>query len=392
MPAVTVAGALALAGCGGESSTTTTTQRVVPPVVPPVPPSSTETPFEKAGGTTGALLDPEGDLYVAPLNNTAGFEEAKKDGDLISGLYGSKNPGKKWHEILGATDMSLGGGTGKAVKVTGKRSDWGITSTPVTTQNTPITTDVSHKGFTGALICTGADCNSPATASAEFAGSWYFYVTDDTSTVSVNEAAADWVKDKDDDKKYVLRTAQAYADWGVWLADVTGRPGRIIHRYRRGGPNPGGTWSGDKAPMGASNEATYTGGAVGVSTLYETKEDAGDEKVGSFTATAELTATFGSSPTLEGKITDFKGDAVNTNWELELQSSTLTDTGGLAASDNADDNVTNRQTTANRAVSFDSWNAQFYGTGTDNDRPVGVVGDFDGRFRDGQAVGVFHAE
>ena len=358
----------------------------------PAPAEPAKTPFEMAGGTPGTLLDSEGDLSQASVRATdSDYATAVKDKLLIPDLYGSVNPGMKWHEILKATDIPLGGGTGKAVKVTGKRSDWIATAISGATEDA-VTTGAEYKGFSGSLICTGTDCNTPATADAEFAGSWYFYVVDDSTTTDDIETTADWVKNPDEDDEYVLRSEQPHADWGVWLTDrlaTSDQPGKLIRYYWNAGPAPGGDWNADKSASGASNTATYKGDAVGVSTLYKSGDD--EATVGSFTATAELTATFlqegVTTASLKGKITEFQGNAVNTGWELELLSSNLQTSGRLVAAD-----ADNRNTRANRSIALNTWDAQLYGTGTDNDRPVGVVGDFDGRFRDGQAVGVFHAD
>ncbi len=124
-----------------------------------------ETAFETAGGTPGALLDEEGDLHVSATNAAA---LPTKLTDRIEGLYDSVNLGMKWHQILNAKDTSLGGGTGKAIKVTGKYSDW-FTAEYVEPSTDAAVTGASHKGFTGSIICTDEDCNVPSNADAEFA-------------------------------------------------------------------------------------------------------------------------------------------------------------------------------------------------------------------------------
>ncbi len=104
-----------------------------------------------------------------------------------------------------------------------------------------------------------------------------------------------------------------------------------------------------------------------------------DATVGAFTADAELTATFGDGPdgdgsvdsgeaTLKGTIKGFKGDAVNTVWELTLEETELPDAGGVTAG--------SAKVGATSIVN--TWSAQLYGDASK--RPAGVVGDFDGRF------------
>ena len=63
--------------------------------------------------------------------------------------------------------------------------------------------------------------------------------------------------------------------------------------------------------------AKFSGGAVG---KYVTRDQVGDNaKIGTFTAAANFTATFGGSPTLEGRLTDFRdGSQTLTGWNVYL--------------------------------------------------------------------------
>jgi len=412
MPAVTVAGALALAGCGGGGGTpagdvddddddNVVTQiqcldgtTVTAPATCPAAPA--ESAFAKAGGTPGALLIASG-ANAGQLNwsNTAASPRemafiALKDTDKISGLHGSKNPGMKWYEALGAqkdVELTISGATRKtnALKVTGKKlselqensTDPSIPSNP--TAGTIVNDDVGYMGIPGRLICNGDNCKQPAENG--LIGDWYFIADSETQ---------EWVKDDDE---YVNRDTKPHADWGIWLVDQVNDPGKTINWHRSAGLTANLKLDLATDAPAAFNKATYKGAAVGVSTIYETDDD--PATVGSFTATAELTATFGGSPMLEGTIKDFDGLAANKDWELTLDETAIEATGALA---DAGEGNTNQQTSIGPggqvASAEGSWNAQLYGTGatSPNERPVGVVGDFDGRFIDGQAVGVFHAD
>jgi len=418
MPAVTLAGALALAGCGGGSGTpgtgdgdrrgsTTFTNKTIcsngtevtgtgstasaaaSDAADKCPATPAETPFAKAGGTPDALLDKDGALVHAMAAQSA-FDKAKKDGELITGLYGSENPGMKWHEALNASKVSLTIGTddaartgeGYAIKVTGKKvADLQERTTAISFDSSAVDKgdvvddNVAYKGIAGRLICNGDNCKDAVNGAV--VGDWYFVA---------DNADAEWVKDGEN---YAARSGKPHADWGVWLSDAaSGSAGKRIQLFRNGGPV---ATLGLNVVSGLPTTATYNGGAAGVSTLYSSGNDAAT--VGSFTADAELKVTFDDTEAnrrLEGTIKGFRGDAVNTAWELKLMSSEIDSNFGLAASP-TNTLATHRQTKGgNAAAHRNGWTAQLYGEA--NKRPSGVVGDFDGRFVDGQAVGVFHAK
>ena len=247
---------------------------------------------------------------------------------------------------------------------------------------------IPHKGIPGKLICGSTGCgvsysidktnptaDDKLNVYGTFTGDWYF----------VADAAAqgkEWVSNPKGG--YLDRTggAHAYAEWGYWLGGTGSE--RTLQRYwKSGGGIPelrsyvvfnAGKTSGRLAADG--NTATYNGTAFGVSS---TKDADGEQTgVGSFEATASLTATFGVSPKLKGTIDRFTGDAVGT-WSLELTEAGIT-TGREA----------NGSTNGGKdAKSTGVWSAEVYGeTGK---RPTGVVGGFTGHFSDGDASGVFHA-
>ncbi len=441
---------MALAGCGGSSSSggaaTSTTSATTTPSTPlnctggevanlagtacitrltaaqcpangvnsagnacnPAPAEPEKTPFEMAGGTPGALLIASGPR-AGLLNREArpetatGFGQfgtvttaafnALKPTDKIEGLNGSENPGMTWFNALGAGKTSLtiitGGnpvvGEGYALKVTGEDvSDFEFSTVSAPSEGSSSTkgavlgladgTQVEYMGINGVLICNGDSCS--ANDDNQLTGDWYFQARAESGT---DPDTTLWVKKG---KEYALRSTQPHADWGVWLSDADGNgPGKDIEWYAHGSSTGSLTFG---PVAGLSNTATYEGPAVGVSTLSKTEDKAAT--VGSFTATAKLTATFGTSPTVSGKITDFKGNAVNDKWELELQSSAIETSGALGDSGTG----TNRATKVGSVSIANTWNAQLYGE--ENSRPSGVVGEFDGRFDDGQAVGVFHAK
>jgi len=415
MPAATLAGALALAGCGGSDNpapvkvndalsrgnlqgsgpngaftdsdcvtingagsgatangkgcTLSTAQ-------------TTQSDFAKKGGTPGALLDKEGTLNIQSAMSSASDFSKLKPSDLIEGLHGNVNPGMKWDAVLKAVTVKFSNGPGKGVKVTGKDlSDLG--SPNVTSHEGGISVQGStYMGIPGSLVCnaaSGSTCGK--NGDDELTGDWYFSATEDD---------AHWVKAG---KKYVKRDDKPHADWGVWLTrETSDKPGRIIQWYVNAGPDYDATDHSlllTKSP-GLLDKATYKGAAVGISTLYNTD----DPKVGTFTADAELTAAFSTSPTLSGKITGFKGSAVNEKWVIELENRNIANDEVANGVNGSGSSVLATGVSTNPSrTSFedDRWSAQLYGE--HQKRPTGVAGDFFATFpTQGEAVGVFHAK
>ena len=430
MPAVTVAGALALAGCGGGSSTTTTTTterntggtlsgsgtngaftdadcvsingagseaNAAGTGCSLSTSQAAETAFTKAGGTPVELLLPApatagGVDRLLNVNATEATSLPTKG--LIDGLHGSVNEGKTWDEALGATKVSklsirTGGnlvvGEGLALRVTGKElSDLGISSVADSTEGAVVTADTpTYMGIAGRLICNGIGCSSTSDANPKFTGDWYFQAW-------TNNAVPTGLYVKSG-KVYVSRAAATagigYVDWGVWLLDdpdaSANIPNKAIHWIADA---QGGAYGAPNITASAghsSQEATYKGSAVGISNVYKNGDD--PATVGTFTAVAELTATFAAAAedsTLEGKISDFMGHA-GENWELTLSETDITDDSGTWVIDGGGTAL------GASPINGGEWNAEIYGKATE--RPAGIVGDFDGRFPDGQAIGVYHA-
>ena len=254
-------------------------------------------------------------------------------------------------------------------------------------------------GIPGKLICGASGCGTTPsvarTANAEgtydvnvtFAGDWFF-------VPDAAEQDKEWVPNPKASGQYVERgTGGTYfAEWGYWLGGTGAE--RTLQRYweSKGGPpevmsfkdyneKNGGKTAGRLPNDG--NTATYTGSAFGVSS---TKDDDGKQTgVASFEATASLTATFGTSPTLKGTITDFAGAAVNDAWELNLLQGVISLSTTTSQSHEA-----SGATRGGDAAKRGHWAAEVYGEA--DKRPAGVVGGFTGHFTDGDASGVFHAE
>ena len=177
-----------------------------------------------------------------------------------------------------------------------------------------------------------------------------------------------------------------YATFGWWLDEAITTDGEAKVRtfsYHAGG---------DPASVDtATGKATYSGIAVGKAALNAARGT--DNIGGAFTADATLTANFGASPTLEGKINNFMVGGDARNWEVMLNSQAITGTGGVAASTNS----TVWSIDGTKAAAGGGWQAQMYdqadAIGATPHQPSGVTGGFKAVFgADGRMAGAFAAE
>lgn len=160
---------------------------------------------------------------------------------------------------------------------------------------------------------------------------------------------------------------------------------------RRGAPNTKPQLiRADQAPIPAESvralkgsSASYKGSAVGMSVVWTTdtkgKEVSGSRVSGHFDADVSLTMKFGTSPSLEGTISNFRGSGVDASWSVDLDSATLS--GGTFS-----DGVTDGGDAAG------VWTATAFGgsaTSGSEARPAGVFGEFDADFTNGAAAGVY---
>ena len=91
-----------------------------------------------------------------------------------------------------------------------------------------------------------------------------------------------------------------------------------------------------------------------------------------------MTATFGTAPTLGGKVYDFTSEntgATDTDWEVKLLTRGFTD----------DANFVDGTTTSSGQDGV--WTAKAFGP--NGGRPVGIFGGFNAHFSDGHAAGAY---
>lgn len=232
-------------------------------------------------------------------------------------------------------------------------------------------------GIAGTVHCLGTDCK---VTDGKLAGSWYFAPT---------APATHWVRNTDNATRvaspYVADSI--YVTYGHWLApngtDATLWDVKTFANISDS-TAAGATGTDATGALGAAagldgidddDKATYSGGAVGMSSRTQGSGDSKTTDSGRFTADVTLNAAFGANPTVTGKVNNFQGDAVNSGWVVNLGEATL-------QGSTAENGVT---VTGGRDG---TWSAQAYGTDAAM-RPTGIFGGFSAHFSDGDAAGAY---
>ncbi len=219
----------------------------------------------------------------------------------------------------------------------------------------------SHDGIPGSAFCLGDDC---AVESGLLVGSWYFTPDHAGETYVKPAGAADYVEET------------LYARFGYWLEVDTGTGAVIVHTFAAKGDPSTLSQAGNgvtDASQTLEGMADYSGTAIGIS-VFETHIGGRLESTssGPFTATVELTATFGNNPTVGGEIDKFRGSAVDPLWTVTLVDKPLNQAqagnteGGAAAG---------------------AWTTGTYGETAQ--RPAGIFGRFNAHMSNGHAAGAF---
>ena len=225
--------------------------------------------------------------------------------------------------------------------------------------------DAVYNGIGGTVFCAADDCKTDA--DGNLTGSWYFTPTDGDEL---------YIANPDEAGSYVVATM--YARYGYWLTYDGNGDATAVNTFASTTANMVDlNLAGEGDPV-ADVTAEYDGDAVGIS---ET-----DGRSGGFTATVNLTATFGAAPMLGGTISDFVGDAVG-NWTVMLEDTALNESATFASP-----GATYGGTAAG------AWTAQGYGPAQTpaengnpavNHRPEGFFGRFNANFSDGSAAGAY---
>jgi len=383
MPAVTLAGALALAGCGGGDTTT-------------IAKELTDDELNNLCGDLG--FDSETRKCNKPdsQEDPEALEKALKDAQKYSGLIGNPSSGistptsgniSSGNPPAGAAEKKVGMYRGEETKISaefesdgkhiliddarklGMSSSDGFHTDSAAKPHeisggTEIRLQGEFNGVSGNFVCTGT-CTSGLDANDKVALStnWRFYPADEDAMVDGPELAK----------------------WGWWIDEkATPDVAKVFYGRVSGQPMP--RVSANLDDVGSS--AKYEGSAHGLYAIVRT----GENDSGSFDATASLTAKFGAAPTISGKVSDFEATGKDlSGWEVTLHESAL-DAGGTLdknrtnAPDNNLDAVWKSGTTT---VAEGGWEVQAYGA--DMSHPSHILGAFQAGKTDGDAkiIGAF---
>ncbi len=236
-------------------------------------------------------------------------------------------------------------------------------------------TSGSYHGVAGTYECvaTGANgCTSKVDAGGDgivLVGTWKFTPSDANAPVS----AADGVK------------------WGWWLEKAENEVSHAHVYYMKG--NNGLVAVTDGLPSEHGGKATYMGDAIGQYSVYGGANGKNDS--GAFEADATLQATFGTSAAISGTIDNFMGaDGMPRMWSVELMKTPEaenldTDTGVISGGkviwtmDGA------------KGGEAGEWQVSAYGSAADStDDPSAVAGAFKAEHETnrGRMIGAFGAE
>lgn len=282
-----------------------------------------------------------------------------------------------WGEIVGEANLvtmslaeptkvaSLMGMTPAAVGVTGDIPEAGQ---PYATTAISIAGDKNYMGIAGSIYCLATTCN--VDDDGKLGAGWYFAPTDASQRYRHKAGAG-------------YQVFNDYASYGYW--QVVGGTG-AVEDFKTFATSPADNDNtGDAISAvdigGDKGKATYSGAAAGMSVVTVPNPAGTGRRVagksGAFTASVTLNATFGASPTVDGSITNFRGDAVGSGWSVTLRSQTLAAAGS-----------TDGQTRTDGQAADGTWSAQPYG-GSATARPSGIHGGFEANFRDGNAIGAY---
>jgi len=243
------------------------------------------------------------------------------------------------------------------------------------------TNAATYKGIPGTVFCAGSDCKvEGATGSEMLTGSWYFAPDD----------AKEWYMGTTTDGVTTYTAETQYARYGYWVARDATSGDVTVNVYAIPGAGTATTTTfGLGVNMAADattltdTSATYSGDAVGISLYKEVNPDNtiadGFPVTGEFMADVNLTANFGDAPTLGGRITNFRGNAVDSSWSVTLGQTAFTG-GTIAESANAQ--------AVGTATQGGIWTATAYGNSA-TARPQGIFGHFNTHFTNGHAAGAY---
>ena len=170
--------------------------------------------------------------------------------------------------------------------------------TPVPRDN--VSRGGTYDGYSGTFKCaTGCNIAAAADGALTFTGDWTF-----TAGPTAKRHSSQAQQDSE------------FLYFGIWAYEPTDAATPPDFKWAAGGDADDITNF-----TNLTGTAEFRGGAIGKYAL--TKVAGRAAKIGTFTATANFSATFGGSPTISGRITDFKedGSSLGSGWHVFLGSS-----------------------------------------------------------------------
>ena len=394
MPALTVAGALALAGCGGGSGGTPTQQQVVTPCSPDygrntdgscktLAQRDAERDAQRDATTDDIAYARELDaLRQSPVLNAKPTQLRKTTGNNYAGqalrrvyrgyiddtkgtgatsklnkLTTTNNDGHAWVDAVenAAAGHINFGTTGGATATPGVAQDGFPTGGSRATRNSGATITGKYYGLDGTYSCNADGCTTERIGSGvRLVGDWHFTPSGDR-----------------DGDKTVTKPDTNYLEFGWWIAERDGEP-----------VNVDGNNNGDVAiylkpstglsPLAADGtawrptKATYEGDAAGYYRKYVSNPEAGEH--GAFTAKASLAADFKSDGgTTTGTIDGFMVNGTDRGWVVTLGEKPILDTLATdfeAANVRGDDFLVWRDRGGTEIGGYGYYGVVAYGTGT----------------------------
>ncbi len=210
----------------------------------------------------------------------------------------------------------------------------------------------SYHGVMGTYECTGTTpCTSAIHQSGNgivLTGTWTFTPTSAETRVTDSDGV----------------------EFGWWAVESNGSVSQAHVFFMA--PTTDGLTARTALPSGHGGKATYKGDALGHYAIH--RGESGMNDSGTFSADAELTATFGTSDSIEGTIDNFMGaDGMSRDWMVKLKKID-TDPSSAGVYSGTDNVVWTIGSDA--SADGGSWQVQAYG-GADTADPTAVAGGFE---------------
>ena len=303
---------------------------------------------------------------TSPAPDTPGMSTAA----MPTVYRNNSKDGKTWAQIvasMGKTIVSMPLAADNAARKVVSIATEAIGGEATTITGGDEGTPVTYMGIQGTAWCLGEATACTVSAGKAPAKVYFMPTANERSTYVRHDASTGMTG-------YMQ---EMNTEYGYWLSEDDGALGVTVFAT---GPAQQSPALGVNV-TNSNASATYNGSAVGMSVLnsVDGNSKVTNEASGHFDANVRLTAKFGPSPTLEGMVNNFRGNAIGSGWTVTLGSTALNASGELA---------NDGQATGNAAGGM--WEAKSFGE--DSMRPEGFFGRFNADFTNGSVIGAYVAE